>query len=207
MVQFRNDDEKGERPPEESGVPAEVSNKRAGKAASVEDDNITRLAVLAVVSVGVALVEVELLAGVALGAAAMLAPQIIKAFRSGKKQAEKDKEGAAAVVGASEPNTDTFHEAVKKIVSSAPEEPEELKQKLFELALELDRIKDRIPPDALPALKADVEKLAHEATKAKRESMLRTSGEGILAVLKVADEAAAPAAKLIPEILEAVVEL
>ena len=102
---------------------------------------------------------------------------------------------------------DTFHEAVTKVISSAPEASEELKQKLIELALELDRIRDNIPPEGLATLKGDVEKLAHEATKAKRESMLRVSGESILAGLKVAAELAAPAAKLIPEIVEAVAEL
>ncbi len=213
MVQFRNEDDKGELSREESGFPTAVLNKPVAKATSVEDDNMTRLAVLAVVAVGVALVEAELLAGVALGAAAMLAPQIIRAFRSGKpgeKQAAKDKGGATTVVGAATAVAAAelkFHESVRNIVSSAPEEPEALKQKLVELALEIDRIKHRLPPDALPGLKADVETLAREATKTKRESMLQTCGESILSVLKVADEVAAPAAKLIPEILEVVVEL
>ena len=46
----------------------------------------TRAAALAVVVIGVALIEVELLAGVALGAAAMAAPQLIPLFRSAAKK-------------------------------------------------------------------------------------------------------------------------
>ncbi len=102
---------------------------------------------------------------------------------------------------------ETFHGAVAEIVNSAPDTSDELKQKLVELALELDRIKAHIPPKHVATLKRDLENLSHDATKAKRQSELRTHGEGILNGLKVAAEVAAPAAKLIPEILEAVAEL
>ncbi len=101
----------------------------------------------------------------------------------------------------------TFHRTVTDIVNSAPDASEELKRKLVELAVELDRIKGHIPPRHVATLKRDLENLSHEATKAKRQSELRTHGESILNGLKVAAEVAAPAAKLIPEILEAVAEL
>jgi hypothetical protein len=48
----------------------------------LDPDTVTRAAALAVVVIGVALIEVELLAGVALGAAALAAPQLIPIFRS-----------------------------------------------------------------------------------------------------------------------------
>ncbi len=101
----------------------------------------------------------------------------------------------------------TFHGTVTEVVNSAPEASEELKQKLLELALELDRIKAHIPPKHVATLKRDLANLSNEATKAKRQSELRTHGESILNGLKVAAEVAAPAAKLIPDILEAVAEL
>ncbi len=63
------------------------------------------------------------------------------------------------------------------------------------------------PEQHVATLKRDLENLSHEATKAKRQSELRTHGESILSALKVAAEVAAPATKLIPEILEAVAEL
>ena len=104
MVQFRNDDDKGNGATNESIVATQVAEEPNTKVASDEGENITRAVALAIVAVGVALVEVELLAGVALGAAAMVAPRIISAFMSGKKkaaksleQAEADKEGAATV--------------------------------------------------------------------------------------------------------------
>jgi hypothetical protein len=219
MVQFRNEDDKGELSPKENLAWAAASHKPLAKVIP-RGDNVYRLAALGAVAVGVALVEVELLAGVALGAAAMAAPQFIKALRSSIKQAEKTlgETGSVAppsanitnlgadeaAVGAAEPTVGGFHKAVTKIVSSAPEGPEELKQKLLQLGSELDRIKDKMPPDALAPLRAEVEKLAHEATNEKRESTLRTSGERILAMLKITAELAAPAAKLIPEILEVV---
>jgi divalent metal cation (Fe/Co/Zn/Cd) transporter len=49
-------------------------------------DAVTRAAALAVVVIGVALIEVELLAGVALGAAAIAAPQLIPLFRSAARK-------------------------------------------------------------------------------------------------------------------------
>jgi len=216
MVQFRNEDEKGELSPKENVAWAAASYKPLAKVMPGDGDNVYRVAALAVVAVGVALVEVELLAGVALGAAAMAAPQFIRALRSGIKQAEKALQEVGAAegpagepasknnVGVAEPTADTFHKSVTKIVSSAPQQPEELKQKLLQLGSELDRIKDRMPAEAVAPLKAEVEKLAHEATNEKRESTLRTSGDSILGILKITAELAAPAAKLIPEILEAV---
>lgn len=228
MVQFRNEDEKGVRFPKEIVAWEEVSYQPLAKAAPHNGDNVFRLAALAAVAVGVALVEVELLAGVALGAAAMAAPQLIKALRSGMKQAEKGlgqagsaaKQGGpvgapssgdtttgahdAAVAGAAGPPADLFHRAVTKVVGSAPEQPAELKQKLLQLGSELDRIKDRVPSDALAPLKAEVENLAREATNEKRESKLQTYGERILSMLHITAELAGPAAKLIPEILEVV---
>ncbi|QGM44759.1 hypothetical protein [Methylocystis heyeri] len=225
MVQFRNEDEKGALSPKEKVSWAAVSYKPLAKALPLGDDNAYRLAALAAVAVGVAFIEVELLAGVALGVAAMAAPQFIKVLRSGKRQAEKRlgeagsaAEGAAeplsgdmttasndaTAVGAAEPAADMFHKTVTKIVGSAPGEPGELKQKLLQLGSELDLIKDRMPPDALAPLKAEVEKLAQEATSGKRESTLRISAERILAMLKLTAELAAPAAKLIPEILAVV---
>ena len=51
-----------------------------------DPDAVTRAAALAVVVIGVALIEVELLAGVALGAAAMAAPQLIPIFRSAARK-------------------------------------------------------------------------------------------------------------------------
>jgi len=49
-------------------------------------DAVTKAAALAVVVIGVALIEVELLAGVALGAAAMAAPQLVPMFRSAARK-------------------------------------------------------------------------------------------------------------------------
>jgi divalent metal cation (Fe/Co/Zn/Cd) transporter len=56
------------------------------QAADHDADAVTRAAALAVVVIGVALIEVELLAGVALGVAAMAAPQLIPMFRSAAKK-------------------------------------------------------------------------------------------------------------------------
>jgi hypothetical protein len=64
-------------------VKGEAREIQSGVEASDPDpDAVTRAAALAVVVIGVALIEVELLAGVALGAAAMAAPQLIPIFRS-----------------------------------------------------------------------------------------------------------------------------
>jgi hypothetical protein len=224
MVQFRNEDEKGALSPKEKVSWAAVSYKPLAKALPLGDDNVYRLAALAAVAVGVAFIEVELLAGVALGVAAMAAPQFIKVLRSGARQVEKAIEEAgpaaegsaaeppsgdiasndAAAAGSAEPAADMFHKTVTKVVGAAPGEPEELKQKLLRLGSELDRIKDSVPHDALGPLKAEVEKLAREATSEKRESALRSSGERIHDILKLSAELAGPAAKLIPEILAAV---
>jgi len=57
-------------------------NQVEAEAADYDGDAFTKAAALAVVVIGVALIEFELLAGVALGAAAMAAPQIIPMFRS-----------------------------------------------------------------------------------------------------------------------------
>ena len=55
--------------------------------AQKESDMMTTVAALGIVAVGVALIEVELILGVALGAAAMLSPQIRKLFRAEEAEA------------------------------------------------------------------------------------------------------------------------
>ena len=55
--------------------------------AQKESDMMTTVAALGIVAVGVALIEVELIIGVALGAAAMLSPQIRKLFRAEEAEA------------------------------------------------------------------------------------------------------------------------
>jgi hypothetical protein len=91
---------------------------------------------------------------------------------------------SAKLASSSGADTGLFHGAVTNIVHSAPEEPDELKQKLLELAIELDRIKDFMPADAIATLKTDVENLSREAMREKHPEKLRTSGENITSALK-----------------------
>ena len=69
--------------PVQGGAPEARSEVEA---ADRDADATTRAAALAVVVIGVALIEVELLAGVVLGAAAMAAPQLIPIFRSAARK-------------------------------------------------------------------------------------------------------------------------
>jgi hypothetical protein len=90
---------------------------------------------------------------------------------------------------------------VKNIVKSAPEAPDELKQKLIALASELERIKGSLQPDVTSTLGDDMKNLAHEATGPKRADTLRLYAKNILAVIKGVAEVASPIVTLIHEIL------
>jgi hypothetical protein len=72
--------------PVQGGAPEARSEVEAADHADRDADATTRAAALAVVVIGVALIEVELLAGVVLGAAAMAAPQLIPIFRSAARK-------------------------------------------------------------------------------------------------------------------------